>query len=53
MSTIITVAAIVAVFLLLAFAAAGLFGSREQQQVDDALGKPAPIRGLKGDKSSE
>ena len=47
MSTFITVLAIVGVFLLLALAAAGFFGMREQQRVDEA--KRAPILGIKGD----
>ena len=38
--TVITVVAIVAVFLLIAVSAAGFFGSHEQQRVDDASGKP-------------
>ena len=49
MSTIITVAAIVAVFLLLGLSAAGLFCSREQQRVDNGSAKPPSIQGIEGD----
>ena len=49
MSTIITVAAIVAGFLLIAVSAAGFFGSREQQRVDDGAAEAPRNEGIQGD----